>query len=334
MSKLIVVVGVTGAQGSSVAKTFLQLPGWRVRGISRNPSSPASQALSTLGIEIIKGDLDDKASLLAAFQGATTIFANVDFFIHMFSAVQSPEIASGRDPKIYGHDREIEQSLNIAEVAASPAIIKTLERFIYSSLADATEWSGGKYTAVYHFDCKAEVIRVIREKYPELAGKMSQLRMGHYVENWRTFPPMGPQKLEDGRFVLRRPTAAGLQWPFVVAEKDTGEFVKALVDLPVGSILAGVSETMTMPEFIETWGRVHGKKAAYEQVPYDEFFQGVPVAMKEEIGDSFKFIEDFGISGGEPDILTPAQLEYKLKLTTVEKWIKNEDWSSVLGAQK
>jgi len=258
MSKLIVVIGVTGAQvipampsrsqrinssqGSSVAKTFLNLPGWVVRGVSRNPSSAASQALSTLGVEIVKGDLDDKASLLPAFEGAHTIFANTDFFTHFFSAIGSPEITSGRDPKIYGHDREIEQGLNIAEVAASPTVINTLERFIYSSLADATKWSGGKYKTVYHFDCKAEVIRVIWEKYPELAKRMSELQMGHYVSNWKTFPPMAPQKLQDRSYVMRRPTAADVQWPFVVTEQDTGEFVKALVDLPVGTVLSGFSE--------------------------------------------------------------------------------------------
>ncbi|KAH7389162.1 putative hscarg dehydrogenase [Cadophora sp. MPI-SDFR-AT-0126] len=327
MSKLIVVIGVTGAQGSSVAKTFLQLPDWSVRGISRNPSSPASQALSALGVQIVQGDLDDKASLLPAFDGAHTIFANTDFFIHMFSALEHPEIASGRDPKIYAYDREIEQGLNIAEVAASPPVIKTLQRFIYSSLADATKWSGGKYTTVYHFDCKVEVIRVIREKYPELAAKMSELQMGHYVENWRAFPPMAPQKLGDGSFVMRRPNAAGLRLPFVVARKDTGEFVKALVDLPVGT-------AMTMPQFMEIWGKVHGVKVAYEQVSYDEFFEGVPTILKEEIGDSFKFIEDFGITGGDPDVLTTAQLDHKLKLTTIEEWIRSEDWSSLFGGQK
>ena len=53
---------------------------------------------------------------------------------------------------------------------------------------------------------------------------------------------MAPQKLDDGSYVMRRPTAADVQWPFVVTEQDTGEFVKALVELPVGTILSGFSE--------------------------------------------------------------------------------------------
>ncbi|KAL5315173.1 hypothetical protein ACEPPN_017824 [Leptodophora sp. 'Broadleaf-Isolate-01'] len=332
MSKLIVIIGVTGSQGSAVANTFLKLPGWQVRGISRNPSSEASKALSAAGVEIIKGDLDDKASLIPAFEGAHTIFANTDFFIHFFGAIGSPDLASGRNPKVYGYDREVEQGLNIAEVAASPAVLKTLERFIYSSLSDASKWSRGKYKEVYHFDCKAEVIRVIREKYPNLAERMSTLQMGHYVENWKTFAALAPQKQDDGSFVMRRPTAAGLRWEFVVAEKDTGEFVKALVELPPGSDFLGVSEAMTMPKFIEIWGRIHGVKVGYEQVSYEEFFEGVPPAMREELGDSFKFIEEFGHCGGDPAVMRPEQLENKLQLTSMEEYIKNEDWSSALTA--
>jgi len=65
---------------------------------------------------------------------------------------------------------------------------------------------------------------------------------------------------------------------------------------------------MTMPRFMEIWGKVHGVKVSYEQVSYDKFFEGTPPALKEEIGDSFKFIEEFSISGGDPEVLTPAQV--------------------------
>lgn len=65
---------------------------------------------------------------------------------------------------------------------------------------------------------------------------------------------------------------------------------------------------MTMPRFMDIWGQIHGVKVSYEQVSYDDFFEGTPAALKEEIGDSFKFIEEFSISGGDPEVLTPAQV--------------------------
>lgn len=136
----------------------------------------------------------------------------------------------------------MQQGLNIAAAASAPEVMKTLERFVYSSLADATKFSGGKLKEVYHFDSKAEVVRQIRNKFPDLAKRMSLLQMGHYVENWKTFGPMAPQRMEHGSSVMRRPTGEETEWQFVVAERDTGEFVRALVDLPAGTELLGVSE--------------------------------------------------------------------------------------------
>jgi len=60
---------------------------------------------------------------------------------------------------------------------------------------------------------------------------------------------IAPQKQVDGMFLTLR---SGLQFLFVVTERDTGEFVKALVvDLEAGMELMGVSETMTWPEWME-----------------------------------------------------------------------------------
>jgi nucleoside-diphosphate-sugar epimerase len=63
MTKLIVIIGITGNQGSSVASTFLADPTWRIRGLTRNPSSPASRALSACGVEMLHADLHVPSSL-------------------------------------------------------------------------------------------------------------------------------------------------------------------------------------------------------------------------------------------------------------------------------
>ncbi len=80
MGKLICVIGVTGNQGGSVAQRFLQDSNYRVRGITRNPDSPAAQKLATQGIEIVKADLDDVDSLIAAFEGANAIFSVTNYW--------------------------------------------------------------------------------------------------------------------------------------------------------------------------------------------------------------------------------------------------------------
>lgn len=259
-------------------------------------------------MEIVKADLDDKSSLIPAFKGATVIFSNTDFFQTFFAAIATGDSPSGRTPEQQAYDAEIAQGVNIAEVAASPEVLETLERFVVSTLSDATKWSGGKWKTVWHYDSKAVVISTIHEKYPELALKMSLLQIGHYVTNWKAFPRMAPLKQEDGSFLLLRPTKPETRYEFVDAAKDTGAFVKALLEVPAGKHLLGVGESLTMGEWIEIWGRVHGVKAGFKQISREEFFEGVPAPLERELGDAWGFAEEFGHYGGDPEVVRPEEV--------------------------
>ncbi|PRP81793.1 putative hscarg dehydrogenase [Planoprotostelium fungivorum] len=160
MDKLIVIIGVTGAQGGSVARTFAQLPDWRVRGITRNSSSPAAKKLQEIGVQIVQGDADDKQSLIDAFVGAHVIFSNADYFAHLFHVLNPANLPEGQSSWQYALRREIEQAINIAEAAETPSVLKTLERFVFSSLVSAKKWSKEKYTKAYHQEGKEEAPRL------------------------------------------------------------------------------------------------------------------------------------------------------------------------------
>jgi uncharacterized protein YbjT (DUF2867 family) len=145
MVKTIVIVGVTGIQGSSVAATFLAVPNWHVRGITRSPNSEAAKAQAAKGVEIVQGDLDDVPSLVSAFEGAHAIFANTDWSAALFYALEHPEVGDARQ---YFRDVEFRYGANIAEAAAAGSTMKTLERFVWSSLSHAKRLSKGKYSKV------------------------------------------------------------------------------------------------------------------------------------------------------------------------------------------
>lgn len=69
--KLLVVVGATGTQGSSVITHFLkEEPEYRLRGLTRNTTSPKAQALAAKGIEMVQANLNDPPSITSAFEGA------------------------------------------------------------------------------------------------------------------------------------------------------------------------------------------------------------------------------------------------------------------------
>ena len=66
------VIGATGGVGGEVARTLLAR-GWRVRALNRNPETAARSNPGMTGIEWVRGDAVDAASVVAAAQGAALI---------------------------------------------------------------------------------------------------------------------------------------------------------------------------------------------------------------------------------------------------------------------
>lgn len=72
-SDTVLVGGATGRQGQAVVAE-LQARGYPVRGLTRDAESPAAQALSAAGVEVVQGDYADPASLDAAMRGISNVF--------------------------------------------------------------------------------------------------------------------------------------------------------------------------------------------------------------------------------------------------------------------
>ena len=72
-NRTILITGVTGQQGGAVALA-LQGGGFHLRGLTRKPDSERAAALAHQGIDIVKGDLDDEATLRRALAGAWGVF--------------------------------------------------------------------------------------------------------------------------------------------------------------------------------------------------------------------------------------------------------------------
>jgi uncharacterized protein YbjT (DUF2867 family) len=70
----VLVAGATGAQGGAVARALLA-KGHGVRALTRNTDSAPSQTLARAGATLVRGDLDDEASLASAVAGAGGVFS-------------------------------------------------------------------------------------------------------------------------------------------------------------------------------------------------------------------------------------------------------------------
>jgi uncharacterized protein YbjT (DUF2867 family) len=148
MSKLMVVTGATGMQGSGVIDALSANPEWRIRGLTRNINSDKAKALIQRGFEVVAADFDDEDSLNNAFIGANAIFAVTDFY-EPFATGIGPEKAM---------QIEYDRGVKLARAAAKTA---TLETYFWSTLPAASDLSNGE-VKVPHFDAKGAVDAYIK----------------------------------------------------------------------------------------------------------------------------------------------------------------------------
>src|SRR5215472_10382544 len=131
--RTILITGATGQQGGAVAQA-LQGGGFHLRGLTRKPEGERAAALARQGIEVVKGDLDDEATLRRALAGAWGVFS-----------VQNTAEA--------GVEREEEQGKRLATLAREAGV----EHFVYTSVGSAD-----KRTGVPHFDNKWRIEETVR----------------------------------------------------------------------------------------------------------------------------------------------------------------------------
>lgn len=134
------------------------------------------------GAEVVKGDLNDKESLVTAFTVADVIFSTPDFWAPFHSPATQKLLKEGQTINENCYEKELQQGKNVTDAAAST---EGLDRFIISALYNAKERSSGKYTWVYHFDSKAKIIEYIQTQHLNLADEMSVFQVASYMANWK-----------------------------------------------------------------------------------------------------------------------------------------------------
>src|SRR5246127_5685047 len=132
-NRTILITGVTGKQGGAVARA-LEGAGFHLRGLTRKPESAQAAELARQGVDIVKGDFDDEASLRRALAGAWGVFA-----------VQNAGEA--------GVEREETQGKRLATLAREAGV----EHFVYTSVGSAD-----KRTGIPHFDNKWRIEETVR----------------------------------------------------------------------------------------------------------------------------------------------------------------------------
>lgn len=324
MAKLAVIVGATGGQGNSVVKALLKDPSYKVRGITRNPSSEKGKVLSAQGVEVVAADLNDEASLVKAFSGASVVYGVTDFFEPFVKT--NPEEAMKVE---YG------QGVNIVSAASKTS---TLEHFIWSTLPDSRKISNGEYI-LPHFDAKARIDAYIKEN-KALLSKTTFLYVTYYSGNL-LYPPLAPNFVKtSGKYVWFMPLSADTPLAHIGDHStNVGVFAKAILakgEQARGGkyVLASVQEN-TFGEALKDWAKQTGRteETAVVEISYEdcEVLWGKWGA---EMGYMLKWWgvakdQSWAVPTGEP-LLKAADLGLSQKdfVLPGEAW-KAMDWSSI-----
>lgn len=301
--KIIVIAGATGAQGGGLARALLNDPRseFAVRALTRNPDSPAARALAALGAETVAADVDDTASLRAAYSGAYGAFCVTFFWEHF-----SPE-------------REQKQAAAMAQAAKDAG----LRHVVWSTLEDTRKWIPlnddrmptllGKYK-VPHFDSKGESDAIFRE----LGVPTTFLLTSFYWDNFIHFG-MAPTPGPDGVLAITLPMGSA-KLPGIAAE-DIGRCAHGIFTRPemAGRTVGIAGEHLTGDEMAAGFSRLLGREVRYNAVTPEAFRSfGFPGA--EDLGNMFQFKRDFEAEfRGARDVAFSRELNPRLQ--TFDQWL-------------
>jgi uncharacterized protein YbjT (DUF2867 family) len=130
----IAVVGATGNQGGQVARALLRA-GHPVRALTRTPAGPRAAALAQLGATVVAAQLENRASLEAAFDGAAGVFSVQNFWevgrreeVRLGGAVLDAARAAGGPHVVYSGGFGAERARGVAAIDGKAEVAVALAR--------------------------------------------------------------------------------------------------------------------------------------------------------------------------------------------------------------
>lgn len=274
--KIIAVVGAAGATGGGLAKAILADPGggYACRAITRTPGSTAARALADQGAAVVRADLDDVDSLVAAFAGAYGAFCLTSFFEH------------------FDAEREVTQAANLARAAATAgvrhAIWSTAEdtRRRYPLDDDRMPTLMGRFK-VPQFDAKSEG----DAHFNDAGVPTTYLLTPFHWEAW-VFGLGAPQPGPDGVLTAAMPLGDALL-PGIAAE-DIGRCAYGVFrsgEEFVGKTVGIAGEHVTGERLAAGLSRVYGEPVRYQSLPL-QVFRSLPFPGIEVAANMFQYVAE------------------------------------------
>lgn len=285
--KTVLVIGATGQQGGAAARALL-MRGWDVRALVRDPETVAARRLAALGARLVRGDLDDPASLAEAMHGAYGVFLAL-------TMMNGPLVSAA------GVAAEQRRGFAVAEQAARSGI----RHLVYSSVLGVD--SG---TDISFYDSKSAIETRLRT----LDLPATVLRPASLMESFTT---LTRPAIMAGELVLA--LALHPQTPLpMIAVHDVGELAAVAFEQPgqlLGATMEIAGDVRTGPEIAAAFGRAAGLPCRFARLPAEtlRFFDP-------ELARMHAWIDS------RPAIPKPAALfDLHPDLMTLDSWIVSTD---------
>jgi uncharacterized protein YbjT (DUF2867 family) len=297
-------MGATGKQGGAVVRALLKA-GRSVRAFVRDPASPAALALAADGVDIVKGEFTDTASLDAALKGVDGVFS----------------VQMGSHP---GDPR--------TEILAGKALVEAAHRakvrvIVHSSVARAGDhesfagWSEGRWEPLY-WQNKAAVNEMVKSQGFRF---WVILKPALIMEN--LVPPMVntmyPSFAERGRFETAIEADTRNDW---IAAQDIGAFAAAAFAEPErfhGHEIDLAADSITLPEVAAKITKATEKPVSAVTLSKEE------TLAKPHGGMTFKHESWNNVEGYKVDL--DAVRSWGVPLTTLDQFIKQHCDKFIIG---
>lgn len=289
---MILVVGSTGMMGSGVCQ-HLAAEGKTVKAFVRESSDPAKvEKLSKLGVQVVKGDLRDPASLKNACQGVETVIDTVSAMPFSYQPgendIQKVDLAGGKA---------------LIESAKAAGV----KHFIYTSFSGNIEADFPLRNAKREVESHLKASNLV----------YTILRPGYFMEAWLS--PMVGFDAANAKATIYGTGDQTLSW---ISLADVIQFAVASVDNPAArnaTLEMGGPQPVSPNQVVRLFEAKTGKPFEVSYVPV-EALKGQMEAATDPLQKSFAGLM-YGYALGDPIDMQATLQKFPLKLTSIEEFV-------------
>ena len=184
---LVVIVGINGRQGTSVASAFLQDESFRVRGLASSIDCAASDNWRSLGVEMRQETFEQSDHVRKNFEGAKIIFASTCAYKHLEDrrlhlAYQVGMMRGTTGPVVAMH-KDIAIGHMLLDAAAATTGLETFVMSTFPVVGPNQEYSTP--LAKRELEAKKEHLKYLLYCLPDLRRKTILVKPSLRMEDYR-----------------------------------------------------------------------------------------------------------------------------------------------------